>query len=319
MSQDEKKRNDAIRIFEALSGVDEELLAKSEERPQEGKIVAWRWSKIRSAGALAAAVCVAVVGVAVWQLNGPVFMTKDAATDENATPASAYETPAEGAMTLEAASTFEEAVMDEAAMDEAATEENGAGMEMPKTEEAGTLMQSAQIDSATEMDAGINITESEATEIPILGEYVPTVLPDGYVWESARVYKDEISGGITGLSLCWVNGMDSIFFSVSMADVQNVELADITKPETYNEHLYEIPYAETVPEEYREIFHNPIFAIEDFSLDVVETRMKSVADMGDTDTPRGQFAVLYGEGVLVRFSGDGTAQEIWEMFQSIQK
>ena len=45
--------------------------------------------------------------------------------------------------------------------------------------------------------------------------------------------------------------------------------------------------------------------------------MKSYDDAGDTDTPRGNFSVLYPDGVVVRFNGRGTAQEIWEMFCSM--
>ena len=45
--------------------------------------------------------------------------------------------------------------------------------------------------------------------------------------------------------------------------------------------------------------------------------MKSYDDQGDTDTPRGNFSVLYEGGVLIRFSGRGTAEEIWEMFCSM--
>ena len=77
--------------------------------------------------------------------------------------------------------------------------------------------------------------------------------------------------------------------------------------------LYDIPYAETVPEEYRVCFDNPIFMQKDISLDLVQSRMKVVADAGDTGTPRGNFSIIYPEGILLDFNGDGTAEEIWEM------
>ena len=62
----------------------------------------------------------------------------------------------------------------------------------------------------------------------------------------------------------------------------------------------------------------PVFAREDFSLEMIESRMISYSDSGDTDTPRGNFRVLGSGGVLVQFSGRGTAEEIWEMFCSME-
>ena len=57
--------------------------------------------------------------------------------------------------------------------------------------------------------------------------------------------------------------------------------------------------------------------LKDFSLEIVESRMKAYEDSGDTATPRGNFKVLYPDGVLVSFNGRGTAQEIWDMFCSM--
>ncbi len=52
-------------------------------------------------------------------------------------------------------------------------------------------------------------------------------------------------------------------------------------------------------------------------MEIVESRMKAYEDSGDTATPRGNFKVLYPDGVLVSFNGRGTAQEIWDMFCSM--
>ena len=64
-------------------------------------------------------------------------------------------------------------------------------------------------------------------------------------------------------------------------------------------------------------YPNGYEAVKDFNLEIVKSRMKSYDDQGDTDTPRGNFSVLYEGGVLIRFSGRGTAEEIWEMFSSM--
>lgn len=155
-----------------------------------------------------------------------------------------------------------------------------------------------------------NLTEEEARGMET-GQYLPTDLPRGYSFESAAWYAEN---GI--LHAGWKNGMDYIEISISRPE-GDMETVDVGLPETYDVHLYEIPYGESVPEEYREVFSNPVFAWEDMSLEIVKCRMASRQDRGDTATPRGNFAVLYSDGVLVRFTGRGSAEQIWEMFCSM--
>ena len=352
MSIEEKKISDAMRIFEALSGVDEELLARSEENRSTGmssmkeKIVGWRFGKTRLYGSLVAAVCVAVVGLGIWTINGPMFVSKDAAGGYN------------GAQNEKAVEMKDEASMQEAAaMPEAAPEEETdipAGMAAPEAEEnlvasgeaapeaaepigdAGSVegadpecavkesvtQETATQESAIEecgapLDESIIITEAEASQIPIFGEYIPSNIPSGYGWEEGRVSKDAESGEYNSLHLTWTKGMDSISIIISV-EPDLAKVANVEETESYDVRLYDIPYVETVPEEYREVFYAPVFLREDLCLEIIEARMKSVEDAGDTDTPRGNFSVLFDNGVLVRFNGRGTAEEIWQMFQSIK-
>lgn len=118
------------------------------------------------------------------------------------------------------------------------------------------------------------------------------------------------------MTLCWIRGMDSITLHLERT-ANPPATVDVEETESYDQRLYEVPYGETVPEEYRQTFDNPVFAVEDFNLEIVKSRMKSYDDQGDTDTPRGNFNVLYEGGVLIRFNGRGTAEEIWEMFCSM--
>lgn len=160
----------------------------------------------------------------------------------------------------------------------------------------------------------VEYTEQEARRMERLGEYVPRTLPEGYGFE--RAYSDPDLGR-ENLTVSWSRGMDLILLHLEVAE-GTVETVDIQKPETYDQRLYEIPYGETVPEEYRQAFWNPVFALDDFSLEIAESRMMIYEDSGDTDTPRGNFKVLYPDGVLASFNGRGTAQEIWEMFSSMK-
>lgn len=185
-------------------------------------------------------------------------------------------------------------------------ESDGASLEQesnPATTEEGILFTCPPDDRQT-------ITEEQARASE-LGVYLPRLLPAGYSFESARA---DDKGQ---LYLGWTSGMDTIHLSVTYVEAGELKTVDISHPETYDVRLYELPYEETVPREYWEIFNNPIFLAEDFSLEVVTSRMKSYQDAGDTDTPRGIFSVLYPDGILVGFDGDGSVEDIWTMFASL--
>lgn len=284
MSREDKKISCAMRLFEALSDVDSELLARSEEKVTVTGIGLFgrRVNGIRLAGSIAAAACLFLVGTALWVVS-PVIMRKGASQEKSAR--------------------MEEAVEEEYQ----AVKEEGAEYEEVLDEQLGTPLDSRHA-----------LTEVEARAVEGLGEYIPDVLPEGYILESCRAGVNVNTGNYDNLFFCWTREMDSIMITVSLADGKELVLADVNKPETYDVHLYEIPYAGTVPDAYREVFQNPVFAAEDLSEEIVRARMKAVADAGDTDTPRGNFSVYYEEGILLRFSGDGAPEEIWDMFQSMK-
>lgn len=337
----EKKREDAMRIFEALSHVDEELLARCEETV-EGTSVRKRpiWYY---GSAVAACLCMVICGAVL--LNGRAFLSRNKTSGADCA-VSMDSMKQEMAMDSGVAEPREEAAGSAAY----SSETTGMQEEMPETAtENGTIetkngvtavegisegMQEAQKENAIEeytdaisgQQSGTAVTESclsyngekitlqEARGVELLGEYIPDNLPAGYALESAYREKNSDTGQTESLSLCWSRGMDSIFWTISMADVAHITTVDSSKPETYDVHFYEIPYADTVPEEYRESFDNPLFREADFSLDMVKARMKVISDSGDTNTPRGDFSVLYDNGILVRFNGRGDAESIYNMF-----
>lgn len=346
MSREEKKLSGAMRLFEALSGVDEELLAKAagaeEEaaRKEKAKIITFRGSKVRLAASLAAAASLFLVVGAVWS-GAPMLNGKKSAetalmdieswagntmadqadavvTDAEAAVEEAVEGVVEeeaddigGNMTAdEKKSTGEKEDQKQTQLNE--SKENYTAEKDSLTREEGAITESV---GSVPIDERVELSEAQARGVEGLGVYIPTKLPEGYSWESAKASVNAKTGEYESVFLCWTKGMDSIMITVSFADVDNMTMTDITKKETYDVSLYEIPYADTVPEEYWQSFHNPIFAAEDLSLELVQSRMKVVADAGDTDTPRGNFAIIYQEGILLDFKGDGTAEEIWEMLR----
>lgn len=346
--KDEKKErfSGAVRIFEALSAVDSELLERS-EKPKK-VIPVYRYTK-----GLAVACCFLVIGGAAL-LMGKVILTpagssmsQDVESMREMT-AGAGDTAAEDAV---------ESVMDEVASvtqtdgkEEEAGEQDNAGLDSgEKVVEAAESLQGTRTESVKESAGNIdcnagNIDHNtdttdycdtddihftfsgieEARAMDTVGDYIPSRIPEGYLYESAYGLKDY---GMTDkswntVSILWSKGSDTIELVITEYPeeaAQSMPLADISRPETYDVNRYEIPYADTVPGEYAEIFEDPVFAESDFSLEIVKARMKPVEASEDTDIPRGNFSVLYDSGVLVRFSGCGDAVSIWEMFQSIGK
>lgn len=329
----------AMKLMEALSGVDEELLERCEESGVRKKApIPLR----RYARGWAAVLCLAVVGVAGWggyrlvQENGREMNSEGAYDEagleeievimENTVPSQEPEAGNQEAAPREA----EEGVSGsghaspneggdngmgaDAAEKDRPSEESTDKEREEKSDDSTDKQNESVMDEACMADNTRKLTEAEARAQEVLGGYVPKVLPRGYAFESAVTNPDSPE---ENLRLCWTRGMDSIM--LSFTKVENAPITvDVEKPETYDERLYEVPHAETVPEEYRQSVNHPVFAREDFSLEIIRSRMISYNDSGDTDAPRGNFSVLCSDGVLVVFSGRGTAEEIWEMFCSME-
>lgn len=323
--KDGKKRG-AVRLMEALSGVDEDLLERcGQDCRRQIHRGLWQWN-MRTA---AAVLCLAVAGAVSWggyQLSN----LKMGSSSGGKAQMMATDSEGDGQEAVPEDMEPEEfgAAKEESALDDMA-DAGGTDMTGQREEAAGGVGKSQDVSteegaaeengsSGADSDGCLplqsrKLTEAQSREEAVLGAYVPTVLPAGYAFEDAYCTVDDEEANLT---VCWSRGMDTIMLHLRKTE-NPPGTVDVEQEESYDERLYEIPYGETVPEKYRESFDNPVFAAEDFSLEIVESRMKSYDDQGDTDTPRGNFGVLYPDNVLVRFSGRGTAVEIWEMFCSM--
>lgn len=339
---------DSMKIMEALSGVDEELLERSEsEKKDAGR-------KRRSAnrlwislGSCAAAVCFTAAGVAGWrgiqiskeaQIRQELFspnpmMMSDAdvrgdeiqtQTDKNILPegqaqahedilpgeadeAETFDGTPNGTSEQEQSGAVEQARPKEG--EDALKREVDAGVDDNKD----SLFADKEI-SSMPLNTAEKLTEEQARQVEVLGAYVPNA-PKGYAFLEASLHQ---KGDESRLSISWAKGMDSIRMSMSIVDGEETAVVDVSRPECYDQRLYEIPYCNSVPEEYRETVDHPVFAAEDLSLDVVKSRvLNRGVDLGDTDTPRGDFYVLYPGGVQVRFNGKATPEQVWEMLSPL--
>lgn len=172
------------------------------------------------------------------------------------------------------------------------------------------------------------LTEEEARQVEILGNYVPKKLPAGYVFESAGYVAGSDQAGVSEgeadasgeggrLTIRWSRGADDIVLRIELAVGGDMKTTDVQKTETYDVRSDKINYSEPVTQESQMAFGDPVFAKDDFSLEIVRSRVISYNGNGEeTTTPGGNFSVLY-DGVAVHFDGRGMPEEIWEMFASI--
>lgn len=329
-------REKAIRIFEALSAADSELLKRSEEPSAGAKVVWYRRGRV-----VAACFCLVVAGALAWTAGGGRMKYANDTAQNSAAPMTIADNRAAGGMP--AAEVPEEAGMQEQATESMAyddmkngdaTQDTGddvgdgeKGMDkahgVQDLRETGSLTASEIENCQTGEGTALSLEEARAVEL--LGDYIPEQVPDGYLFEEAGLSYEEGAEEKASLWVCWCKDMDDIFLSIRQVDAAGTDtedswkrfLVDVNMPETYDVHLYEIPYAETVPEEYREVFDHPIFMAEELTKELVQARMRTVEDAGDTDTPRGRFGVLFGN-VIVEFSGDLLPEQVWELFSQMK-
>lgn len=349
-------RPEAMKIMEAFAGVDEELLARCEDaagsfEAQAGEEkTGWKhkWNKKKNLylwrlSSCAALLCLFAIGVLSWRgmeersSDSMMYGNKEGKVFNNAavlecetdgTGSGVFPEKENAVPLLPPAESESSGGADGATADITAAANGDLSGQVPKQETVNEwLEERKENEQVDKTDAVIDddtveysfvdprereLTEAEAGQVELLGGYIPTKLPAGYVFGAACFDSES-------LTLSWHKGMDGIMISIKAVDGEPPETVDVTKRECYDERLYEIPYGVTVPKEYFGTFNSPVFAKDDFSLEIVSSRMLSYSgDTGDTSTPRGRFSVLY-DGVVVYFNGRGTPEQIWEMFSSIQE
>lgn len=141
--------------------------------------------------------------------------------------------------------------------------------------------------------------------------YLPQSAPSGY--GDFNGYLSYQEGRENLLWVRWSRGYDDVQVKVSLPEGEaDVPTVDIAVPASYDRRLYEIPLAETVPEEYRDSVWMPAFRAEDMSLEIVKAR----ASGKDTGGESYRFRVLHSNGVLVEYQCGGlTAEAVWSMVE----
>lgn len=146
--------------------------------------------------------------------------------------------------------------------------------------------------------------------------YLPTAEPEGYsAYTGNKEFYGRLSyqeGAQNMLFVRWSRGYDDVEVCVYRDGYRSYNLVSPDRPETYDLRLYEIPWCDSVPEEYRETVNCPAFRAEDVSLAVVEAR----GIEKDTGGLNFDFDVLHPDGTVVSYRCDGmTARQVWELVE----
>jgi len=152
------------------------------------------------------------------------------------------------------------------------------------------------------MDETLSLTEAKA--VPVFGEYFLNNVPEGYREENIRRYKDKWNDYLSGL---WAKGYSDISWKVQYYTEEDApRMTKVSETERYDLALYPIPRAESVPAGLHSVVDNPIFAVEDLTLEAVWKRAYKVED--EPDEWRMRFSVKYGD-ILVEVSTEGVTPE----------
>ena len=152
---------------------------------------------------------------------------------------------------------------------------------------------------------------AQARQEGAFAPYLPTADIPGYGDFYGRLSYQ--AGDHNDLFVRWSRGYDSVEVDVRLPEGDEAyEPVDASNPAAYDVRLYEIPWGESVPEEYRDNFYLPIFRAEDMSLSIVEAR----GTQKDTGGTAYRFGVLHNGGVLVEYHCDRlTAAQVWALVE----
>lgn len=301
-----KKQDGAIRLFGALSGVDEKYLAACEDDKaaavsQSGVLVFMR----KYGKGMAAVLCLAILGAGYFAMQTGVKY--DAGGMSTAPQAVTEADGAKNMMDMEAAAS--EAPMADA-MEESVLENAGEAPETSNSAASGSTAMDGVSDFESEKEKGqenqniatpeqsvqspgmVEMTLEEAGGVDVVGRYIPTNWPAN--GEITAVFGCTDAGS-QSVTVYWTREKegDSLWVRV---DYLGTKLPDWVQSEVDTGHMvYE----------------------DDFTKEYLESQIKtSDGGSGNTDNFGGDVGVLYKElsgYVLVRVSGSGTADEIWQL------
>lgn len=159
-----------------------------------------------------------------------------------------------------------------------------------------------------------SLTLEEAYMDVEFGSFIPQELPKGYIFECiSRMVNQEYD--LMNISL--TNGKDIFYWRISkIKEDEKFRITSSEEEENYDLNRYTYPWIDAVPEERREIVINPIFNIDELSLDVVKRRIYKVEGVEEFEM---HFSVLYDDVLVEVYTEAIGAEELFNMLANINK
>ena len=173
------------------------------------------------------------------------------------------------------------------------------------------------VDTSVFKSPGKDLDLTAAYADPDFGAYLPQELPAGFTFETAHRTTGPESNSMFA---SWHKSLGYIEWRVSpFEEDEKSRLTSVADTKNYDLSLYPIPRADSVPDNLRIIVNNPIFRIEDLTLEAVRARAYEVSDAGDEPGYRMHFSVLYGD-ILIEINVKSAPPEaVFKMLQQIQE
>ena len=144
--------------------------------------------------------------------------------------------------------------------------------------------------------------------------YLPAENIPGYGEFYGRLSWQE--GSYHDLFVRWSRGYDDVEVAACRCPEKRYSTVDAAATEQYDVRRYDIPWSESVPEEYRDTVYDPVFRAEDMSFSVVQARTLYRNDTGEGRKASIRLGVLHPDGTLVRYTCKGlTAEQVWAMVE----
>ena len=157
-------------------------------------------------------------------------------------------------------------------------------------------------------------TLNQARQEEEFAPYLPAENMPGYGEFYGRLSWQE--GSYHDLFVRWSRGYDDVEVAVCRCPEKGCSTVDAAATEQYDVRRYDIPWSESVPEEYRDTVYDPVFRAEDMSFSVVQARTLYRNDTGEGRKASIRLGVLHPDGTVVRYTCKGlTAEQVWAMVE----
>lgn len=163
--------------------------------------------------------------------------------------------------------------------------------------------------------APIRLSEEEAYANETYGRFLPRKLLSGFQFESASIYNSGQTDESMGFLYC--RNYNDIRVSVrKYQECDETSLVYVNDEDRYDITKYEIPFADTIPEELRDTMYNPIFLSEEFTENIISRRIVTIDDAGEGTHQSVVFALKCGEYIVEYSVKSKSMDGVYEMVLS---